>query len=299
MNLEAIHRFARSNYGLVHRAFILEAGGTDHQIALQLQSGRWRAIYPGVYQIDISALSWHATLRASTLAAGPLSVVSHRTAVRLWSMEGIDHAPIEVTVPFGHLPVPEGIIVHRTRRLQEGTVVAGIPVTTPERTILDTARFAPTPVVEQVYDSGIRKRLITMESMAQCLNDFGTRGVRGRTKVLRVLEDRLEGNPLGSPAETAVLRHLRQAGVEEPHRQYVIVAPDGRVIILDLAWPRPLKAVEIDGLAAHSSASKLTDDLERQNLIFECGWQLRRFSARTVRQHPRLVVAEIQAFLAA
>ena len=94
-------------------------------------------------------------------------------------------------------------------------------------------------------------------------------------------------------------RHLRLAGVEEPHRQYIITAPTGRVIILDLAWPRQLKEVEIDGLGTHAAGARLTDDLERQNLIFEIGWQLRRFPARAVRQNPRLVVAEIQAFLSA
>jgi len=297
MDLTAIYRFAKANYGLVTRAELLQAGFTDHMIQRRLASGEWRLIHPGVYQIDASALSWHARLRAATMAAGPEALVSHRTALQLWSLEGLNVAPIELTIPFGRLPVPRGVIVHRTRRGMSASVVAGIPATSADRAILDSARYLPTPMLEQVYDSGVRQRIVTPTSMAKCLNEFAVPGVRGRKKVIAMLDDRKDGNPLGSPAETSVLRLLREAGVEEPHRQYVIVV-GGRLIILDLAWP-PLKAVEIDGLTTHASAAALAYDLDRQNLILGAGWQLRRFPARTIRQNPRLVVAEIKAFLAA
>jgi len=49
----------------------------------------------------------------------------------------------------------------------------------------------------------------------------------------------------------------------------------------------------------HGHLSRRLRHQRRQNLIWECGWQLRRFPARLVRRNPRLVVAEIQAFLAA
>lgn len=299
MELESIAQFAAANYNLVSRDFVLSVGWTDNHIASRVDSGLWQAVHPGVYLIGFSPLGWHGRLRAATLAAGPLALVSHRSAAQLWGLEGIDFAPIELTVPLPHRPVPDGIVVHRTRRRMEPAVVAGIPVTSPERAVLDSAWFVPYPMVEQIYDSGIRKRIITADSMAECLIEFGTKGVRGRSKVIRVLDERREGNPLGSPAETIILRHLRMAGVEEPERQYIVRCAGGRVFILDLAWPRRWKAVEIDGLATHASASALTADLERQNLIMDVGWQLRRFAARQVVQHPRAVVAEIQAFLAA
>ncbi len=181
----------------------------------------------------------------------------------------------------------------------ERTLIDAIPVTSAERSILDSAWYVPTATVERLYDSGMRQRIITAERMADCLYTFGTKGVKGRSKVLAVLDGRRTGPLLGSPAETLILRRMRHAGIEEPERQYVVVLRDGTIAVLDFAWPPPLKAVEIDGLTTHSSGRQLEQDLSRQNLVFEVGWQLRRFSARLVRQNPDLVVAEIARFLAA
>ena len=299
MNMDAIEAFARSNYGLVDRQLVHESGGSDAFIRTRVDRGFWTPIHPGVYHVGLGNLSWHGRLRATTLAAGPGSLISHRTAAQLWGLEGIVYPRIEVTVPNGHLPVPEGVLVHRTRRAQEGTVVEGIPVTSVERTILDSAWYLAYPLIEQLYDSAVRQRLTTSVQMADCVGEFGKKGVRGRSKVLRVLDDRRHGGLLGSPAETRILRRMRLAGIEEPERQYVVHLADGTVAVLDFAWPRPVKAVEIDGLEAHSNAKQLEHDLTRQNLLFEIGWKLRRFTGRAVYRNPDFVVAEIARFLAA
>ncbi len=176
---------------------------------------------------------------------------------------------------------------------------AGIPATSPERAILDTAALMPTPTIETLYDSGVRKRIVTPESMADCLFVDGKKGVRGRGKVLAVLDGRRLGGALGSPAETAALRLIRDRGLEEPERQHVIILPDGTVAVVDFAWPRRWKIIEIDGLVAHSTARQLEEDLRRQNLLLELSWDLRRFPARAVLQHPRQIADEIARFLAA
>jgi very-short-patch-repair endonuclease len=92
---------------------------------------------------------------------------------------------------------------------------------------------------------------------------------------------------------------MRLAGIEEPERQFILVLADGTIAVLDFAWPRRVKAIEIDGLEAHSGARQLELDLVRQNLILESGWQLRRFSGRFVMRNPGLVIQEIARFLAA
>lgn len=298
MDIDSIIEFGRANYGLVDRGTVLSAGGSDDAIQRRLDRREWQPVFPGVYLIGVTPLDWHGTLRAATLAAGPASVISHRTAAQLWGLEGVSFPRIELTVPYTCRPLPESIVVHRTRRRIVSTNVRGVPTTPAERAILDTAWFMPTPTIELLYDSGIRQRIITPVSMADCLGEFGTKGVRGRFKVLRVLDGRRVGPALGSPAETRALRLMRAAGIEEPERQFIVVLADGTIAILDFAWPRRLKAIEIDGLAAHSSARQLEEDLKRQNLLFELKWQLRRFSARTVLRQPELVAVEIARFLA-
>jgi very-short-patch-repair endonuclease len=299
MDLEGIHRFAAQNHGLVDRATIWQSGGTDEAIAARVESGHWSQIHAGVYRIGVTPLTWRGRLRAATLAAGPLAAVSHRTATQLWGLQGVAFSTIELTVPVGHLPTPKHVIVHRTRRPMEYCVVDAIPVVPVERAILDSAAYVPTATVEQLYDSGIRQSLTHPEKMAECLYVQGKKGVKGRSKVIAVLDGRRSGPSLGSPAETFILRRMRLAGIEEPERQFVLILPDGTVAVLDFAWPGRVKAIEIDGLDAHSSARQLELDLVRQNLIFGLGWQLRRFSGRMVMRHPALVVQEIAHFLAA
>jgi len=144
---------ARLNYGLTDRATVLALGGTDRIITSRLQGGQWSQIHPGVYLIDVTPLSWHGRLRAATLAAGEAALASHRAALVLWGMEGISSAPLELTVPVGRLPKPEGVIVHRTRRPIPPAVVEGIPVSSAERTILDAAWALPPLIVEQAYET--------------------------------------------------------------------------------------------------------------------------------------------------
>lgn len=299
VDLEPVHRFAAVNFGLVDRAAVLDASGSDDAIQRRLNNGTWRQVFPGVYLIGVAPLTWHGQLRAATLAAGRASVISHRSAAQLWGLEGVSYPKIELTVPYASRPLPDGIVVHRSRRAIVPRTVAGIPVTSAERAILDTAWFMPTPTIEHLYDSGIRQRLITAASMADCLGEFGTKGVRGRFKVIRVLDGRRVGAPLGSPAETRTLRLIREAGFEEPERQFVVALPDGSIAVVDFAWPPRRKAIEVDGLVAHATARQLEEDLQRQNLIFQAGWQLRRFAARTVQNNPALVRDDIARFLAA
>jgi very-short-patch-repair endonuclease len=284
---------AANNYGLTTRPRVLGLGGTDRMIATRLANQRWREVQVGVYLVGVTPLSWHGRLRAATLAGGEAAVASHRAAVMLWGLEGLNTGLLELTVPVGRGPVPVGVIVHRTRRTLPRAVVEGIPVTSVERTILDTASCVPPLVVETAFESAARRRLTTPHKMAICLAEQGGAGVRGRGVVVRLLDQRRPGRAAGSPAETLLAHRMRKAGIEEPVRQHAILLPDGSVAVVDFGWPGRRRAVEIDGLDAHSSAQALEYDLQRQNLIMQAVWSLRRFSARMVRRHPDQVVEEI------
>jgi len=56
----------------------------------------------------------------------------------------------------------------------------------------------------------------------------------------------------------------------------------------DFIWPDHNKAVEVDGIDAHSSPDKLDDGLQRQNQLMDLGLEFRRFSANRVRRYPKV-----------
>jgi hypothetical protein len=216
--------------------------------------------------------------------------------MRVWGLDGIVAAPLEVTMPFGNLGFPEEVLVHRTRRPFDTSEIRGVPVTNVERTLLDIAGMLPVRIVGKALDSALRLGLTDIGRLYECLSAQGGRGVRGSRRLRLVLADRMYDENTDSGAEYDLLYFMRLACLPMPELDHELFPRGGRRIP-DFYWPSKLKTVEVDGIDAHSSAEKLDDDLDRQNAIMDLGIQIRRFSARRVRRDPRGVVGEIRRFL--
>jgi very-short-patch-repair endonuclease len=275
---------------------LFELGYDDNTIASRLSSRRWIRIHPGVYQVDHRPLDWECQLMAAVLACGPNALASHRAALLVWGLDGLASAPLELTVPCSPLPIPAGVIVHRTRRTQERAEERGIPVTTVERTLLSCAAMLPRITIAKALDSALRKRLTTLDRVYDTLVAKGGRGVKGTRLLRSVLRDRITDTATGSGSEFELLYHMQMAFLPRPELQFELFA-DGERRLPDFFWPALGKAVEVDGIDAHDSADRLDDDLVRQNALMDLGIELRRFSARRVRREPQAVVAEIRQFL--
>ncbi len=291
-----IRGHAGDNHGLVTRPWLLAAGATDHEIIARLNSGRLEDLHPGVYYLDAIRATWHTSLLAAVLAAGPEAAASHRSAGVLWSLDGIYGRMIEVTVPFNDEPAPRGALLHRSRRGVDPVAHIGIPVTPVERTLLDLAALLPTPTLEKAMSSAIRKELATVDSIDVCIARFGGRGVKGTRKFRRVLRI-VERDKSGSPSEIDTAQLIRDAAIPAPVQQLKIALPIGLNAYPDFTWPDRMKIVEVDGFDFHSSPEQQEHDLERQNTLLDLGYEIRRFSARDVRRNPQAVIAEITRFI--
>ncbi len=113
-----------------------------------------------------------------------------------------------------------------------------------------------------------------------------------------MLMERIHDISTGSGSEFELLYHMQMALLPRPELQHELFV-DGERRVPDFYWPALGKAVEVDGVDAHSSADSLDDDLVRQNRLMDLGIEIRRFSARRVRRQPDLVVSEIRKFLEA
>ena len=92
-------------------------------------------------------------------------------------------------------------------------------------------------------------------------------------------------------------RLIRECPVPSPIQQLRIPLSEGRNAYPDFAWPDRKKIVEVDGFAAHSTPEQLRDDLARQNALMDLGWEMRRFTGRTVSRDPEIVMNEITQFV--
>lgn len=283
---------------LITRGEVLDAGGSMDVIQSRLESEAWIRVHAGVYQIDRRPLDWESRMHAAVLACGPHARVSHRAALVLWGMDGLRTAPTEVTMPFGNLAVPDGVIVHRSRRHTPAAEKRGIPVSGPERTLLECCAYVGPLLVGKALDSALRRGITTMDRMWLMLANEGGRGVRGTRRMRGVLTDRAHETATDSGSEFELLYHMQRALLPRPELGFELHLPSGRRVP-DFVWPHRAKAVEVDGVDAHDSADKLDDDLTRQNEMMESGLEIRRFSARRIRREPGKVVEEIRRFLEA
>lgn len=293
---QRIDEVASGQRFLVTRDEVFDVGGTDQMIRTRLRMGRWKQIQAGVYQIDTRSLDWNTSLNAAVLACGPGARASHRAALVLWKMDGISSAPIEITMPFGNLAAPKGAIVHRTRRSTQPAEVNGIPVSGPERSLLECCRYLGALTIGKALDSAIRRDLTTVDRMWLMLCNEGGRGVFGTKRLRTVLRQRQHDSSTDSGSEFELLYHMQEGMLPRPELGYELYPTSGRRVP-DFIWPDRGKAVEVDGIDSHDSADKLDDDLARQNELMDLGLEIRRFSARQVRRDPQGVVAQIRRFL--
>jgi very-short-patch-repair endonuclease/predicted transcriptional regulator of viral defense system len=295
----AIAAVAAGQLGLVTRADVVAAGGTDDIAKERVRAMQWQRLQRGVYLVAAARPTWEQRMLAACMAAGPGAVASHRAAAALWRLDGIRLGPLEITVPHQSEPIPSGVIVHRSTWLyeEERAQRAGVPVTSVARTLLDVGAVAPEVVVERALEDAVRRNLTTGAAVEQWLGSRSRRGCRGAATLRRVLELRGGARPAGSAAEVRLIRLLRDAGIAPPVRQHPIPLLHGEVAVVDLAWPRARVALEFDGYATHGGRRAWAHDLARDNAIRDAGWALRRVTWADLRDRPERLVTSISSLL--
>jgi hypothetical protein len=291
-----IQAIASNQYGLITRAQAVDLGATDHEIGRRMRAGRLEQPHRGVYYLNSSPATWKTEVMASVMAGGPGALASHRTAAVLWGFDAVYGRMIELTVPFNEEPDPAGTIVHRTRRLNPGTVLEGIALTSPEKTLLDLASLLPERTLIKAARSAVFKKLTTIEGMDLAVGTYGGRGVSGTRKIRRVIRI-VADDKSGSVAEIDLNQLVATSPIPPPVQQLRIRLPDGSYVYPDLAWPDRMRIVEADGFETHGTPEQLENDLWRQNQLMDIGWEMRRFTASQIRNDPEAVRAEIIRFV--
>lgn len=291
-----IREAATAQHGLTNRSQLIRLGATDHEIGWRLAAGRIVQPHPGVYYLDCTPRSWRTEVLSAVMAAGPKALASHRTAAILWGFDAIYGRMIEVTVPFNGEPDPAGVIVHRTRRINPGTVLDGIPLTLPEKALMDIAPFVGERVQMKATRSAVRQGITTVERLDAAVALYGGRGVAG-TRMMRRVIRAVAHDQSGSVSEVDLKYIVMDASVAKPIQQLRIGLPNGDNSYPDFAWPDRRRIVEVDGFGAHSTPEQLQHDLSRQNQLMDLGWEIRRFTATDIRERPDEVRFEITRFV--
>lgn len=291
-----VQQVAAGQHGLVNRGQLGTFGVTDEEIRLRVHSGRMEQVHAGVYYLDSIPSTWKTEVLAAAMAAGPDALGSHRTAAVLWELDAVYGRIIELTVPFNEEPDPQDVIVHRTRRINPGSIVDGIPVTSIEKTLLDLACILPQRTLQKAARSAVRKGLTTPEKMDLAVGLYGGRGVTG-TRMFRRVVAFVADDQSASVAEVDLKHIVMDAPVPRPIQQLKVRLRNGSHAYPDFAWPDRMRIVEVDGFEAHGTPEQMQRDLWRQNELMELGWEIRRFTATEIREEPLRVRADIIRFV--
>jgi hypothetical protein len=267
--------FAAEHHGVFKGVHARMCGLTDRQIEGRIALGLWRGLYDDVYVAAGAPLTWTGRLLAACWAGGFRAAASHRSAAALWKLAGGRRSIVEITCPRWRRAQHHDLLVHETKVLTavDITQVDGIPVTTPERTLLDLGAVCHESLVEMALDSAEHRTLVTPSSVGATLARLGKRGRNGAGTLRRLLTARTHGRRAPeSEMETALIRCLRRDGWPEPVPQYEIRQGRAFVARVDAAYPEWRIAIEYQSDEHHSGGRASERDNDRRLRIIAAGW---------------------------
>jgi len=217
----------------------------------------WQRIHEGVFACQHGPLTREQRRLAATLTA-PGTLLAGHSAGACWGFRPW-RSSVESVVRWGSGgPVMfDGVYVRRSLTLADEIEWAGpIPITSPERTLIDLSPHLHADQRGRATREAIRLGLITVPSLDDALDRH--RGRRG-TRPLRELADLYRGLPLArtrSDAEGMALERFRRAGLPIPS-----VNEDVGAFEADLIDHERKLIIEIDGPQFHL----FPDEDERRN----------------------------------
>lgn len=290
----ALAALAGRQHALVSTAQCRDIGIRADSVQRAIEADLLVVVRRGVLRVvGAPASPWEAVM-AACLATGGRAVASHRSAALLHGLPVKAPDRPEVLCQDKATEVLTRAGRHRTRRLppEHCTIVEDVPCTTIERTIIDLAASTTAYVLNSLVDDAERRRLCRPADITLCLCAMTTRGRRGVANLREILDHHVSAG--SSPLEATWLRHIRDAGLPSPALQHQLVLR-GRVALLDVAWPSPRVALEVDGWDAHRTRLSFDRDADRANLLLEAGW---RVAHATSGSDPDRVMAQLRRLLA-
>jgi very-short-patch-repair endonuclease len=166
-----------------------------------------------------------------------------------------------------------------------------LPVTTPERTLIDLAGDMRLRELERAVEVAQRRALVTANSLRAALERSPRR--RGRAHLGVLL--RRENGPAftRSEAENRFLALVRAARLPAPEHN-VSVGP----YQVDILWREQGLVVEVDGYAYHSGRAAFERDRARDADLQAVGLRVMRVSWRQLSDERETVVARLARALA-
>jgi len=294
--LAALAPVTHRQHGLFTVAQARATGISKGTIDRRVRTGDLVAVDYGVYRSVITPASWNQRILAACLS-GP-AVASHRGAGLLWTLPIELPVVPEVTGLRHRRRTSDDVIWHESYLLDEQSIteIDGIPVTRPARTVVDLAAVLPPDRLLRVVDDVLRRRLASTASLAALVERLGPYRI-GATAMRAVLDRRTTATAPESDLETQFALLLEAHGLPDPVAQHSVVAPDGRRLRLDFAYPERMIGIELLGAQFHATPERWAADIDRLGVLAALGWHMLSFGYEQVVRHPTVVITAVRSAL--
>jgi very-short-patch-repair endonuclease len=205
----------------------------------------------------------------------------------LWEVLPSQRAAVDVTVE-GRKQRRPGIDVHETRLIHpdDRAVIAGIPVTSLQRTLLDLAEVERPHRLERALEESVRLSKLDGRKLGELLNR--SHGRRGLKPLRAALIAAVEEQPAmkRSDNERALARICRQHNLPKPQHNATVEGFE-----VDAYWPSHRLVVEIDSFEFHKSRAAFERDRTRDVALTRAGYTVIRFTDTQIQREPDYVAA--------
>lgn len=268
---------AAKQYGYITRAQLLSLGLGSRAIDYRIRTGWLIPVYAGVYAVGSVNTTPVARAFAAVLACGGGSVLSYGSAATLWGFDKYWDVPFEVTAPT--VRKHKGITAHRSRTLTRADVTRqlGVPVTTPERTVLDVAPRLNDKRLTEVVNGARRAGYVHLDALADVLRRNPTHP--GTKRLLRFVED--PKAPTNSLLEDDFLEFAERYGLPAPVTNTYVLGYE-----IDVLYPEERVIVELDGWEFHRFRSNFESDRNRDADTLAADFVTVRVTKERIRQNP-------------
>ena len=283
-------RFAKAHGGVITRSEASALGMPVASLARLVDQNLLERCFDGVFNLPGVANDHTIVLHAATRKLG--AVVSHQSAAFLHKLDRPLHVKPTVSVPRRRTKVYLGVTVHQLTDLTDDHIITldGLPVTHPERTVIDLAAVLKQGHIERIVDNGLAAGIISLKKLQWIFQDLGRRGKPGTMRMRLVLEARTSGYEApDSELECRLLKLIVDAGLPRPIQQHTpdwLMPRNGRV---DLSYPERRLVIEGDSRRWHTLLNSFEIDRLRDNAAQLAGWRVLRFTWDEITQHPERV----------
>jgi very-short-patch-repair endonuclease len=280
--------YLRRHDGVITLTGASEAGLSRRAVERRVTSGEWKRCGRGVYFVDDRPFTDAARIRAAVWGYGARAAASGMTAAWWHGLTQFAPAVVDVTTPRNsHGRRHPGTRVRRRDLEPDVVVINDMRVTALALTVVEASTKRGGGA--KLLDNALQRHTDINSLWRAHLRNKGRTGAPRSRMLLQAA-----GGGARSEAERLLHQILRRANITAWKANYRVGG-----YRVDVGFPGPKVAIEVDGFAFHSGPAEFQIDRERQNAIALLGWQVLRFTWLDLTEYPDRVAAVVRAAISA